>query len=414
MERNRGSRKFFWKILILFVMVMSLMSGMSVFAEEDDLTLVAVSEAEGTDDLVMASGHGRVSIDGSMLYLQASNNSLVDLNFMVNSFGDPADSFEILIYRGPQNALKEVVCTKVDNFSATPGGSKYTYQWNTKDINRYPAGAYTIVVTSYYYTDQGKTVSDVDSLEIKLEDYRLILDRAFAGRMYSIVLGRPATDSELNYWGEKLFNGLITGANTIDGFVNGAEFISKNTSNREYLQVLYRAIFDREAGVSELEFWEQIMDKGVSRNYVLKGFVDSQEFGSLCAEYAIVQGTINLTEGRDFFPLVAGFVNRLYKLTLGREGGAEINYWVDILVKKTRSPQNVAHDFVFSPEFVNMNLGDADFIRIMYRAMMDRDGADSEISYWQGLMIGGMTRETAFACFANSPEFNRIVASYGL
>ena len=125
------NRKFFWKILLL-VTVMGFMMGMSVCAEEEDLTLVSVSGADNVDELVMANGHGRVSIDGSMLSLWATNNSLVELNFIVNSFGDPTDSFEILIYRGTQDALQEVVCSKVDNFSDTPGGEKYTYQWNTK------------------------------------------------------------------------------------------------------------------------------------------------------------------------------------------------------------------------------------------------------------------------------------------
>lgn len=414
MNGKRRSSKIAWKILFL-VAVISLMAGMSVFAEEEDLTLVAVTEAGGMDDLVMANGHGRVSIDGSMLSLRPSNNSLIELNFIVNSFGNPTDSFEILIYRGTQDALKEVVCTKVDNFSETPGGEKYTYQWNTRDINRYPAGPYTIVVTSYYYSDQGKVVSDMDSLEIKLEDYRMILDRSFAGRMYSIVLGRPASDSELTYWGERLFNGLVTGADTIYGFVNSPEFINKHTSNREYLQVLYRAIFDREAGESELEYWQQIMEGGISRNYVLKGFVDSPEFGRLCGEYGILQGTIALKEVRDLYPQIAGFVNRLYKLTLDRDDdGGGINYWVDILVRKTKTPQTVAYGFVHSPEFINKNLSDGDYARIMYRAMMDREGGDAEISYYQELMRGGMTRDKVFSCFANSPEFDAIVFSYGL
>ncbi len=407
-------RNFFWKILFL-VLVTSLMMGMSVCAEEEDLTRVSVSETGDADELVMANGHGRVSIDGSMLSLWATNNSMVELNFLVNSFGDPTDSFEIVIYYGTQDALQGVVCTKVDNFSDTPGGSRYTYRWNTKDVNRYPAGNYTIVVTSYYYSDQGKAVSDVDSLEIKLEDYRMVLDRAFAARMYSLVMGRSASDNELTYWGENLFNGRITGADMIYGFVNSPEFVNRHTSNREYLQVLYRAIFNREAGDSELEYWLQVMDRGISRNFVLKGFVDSPEFGNLCAEYGIVQGTFALSEMRDLYPQVAGFVNRLYKLTLERDDdGSGINYWVNILVKKTGTPQAVAHDFVFSPEFVNKNLGDADFCRIMYRAMMDRDGGDAEISYYQELMRGGMTRESVFSCFVESPEFKRIISSYGL
>lgn len=408
------NKRGFWKILFLAV-VLSLMLGMPAFAEEEDLTLVAVTEADAEDDLVMANGHGRVSIDGSMLSLQASNNSIVELNFIVNSFGDPTDFFEIVIYRGTQESLKEAVCTKVDNFSEKPGGEKYTYNWNTKSIDRYPAGDYTIVVTSYYYSDKGKAVSDVDSLEIKLEDYRLILDRAFVERLYNKVFMRSAEPGGLTYWSERLFNGTVSGADTVAAFVNSPEFINKNTSNREYLLVLYSAIFDRGASESELEYWLNVMDGGVSRSFVLKGFVDSPEFERLCASYSITKGTVTLEEARDLNPRIAGFVNRLYKLIQGREDdGSGINYWVNILVKKQQTPQVVAHGFVFSPEFTNKNLNDEEFVKVMYRALMDREGEAGGVSYYLEHMAKGLTREAVFSGFVNSPEFKSIIASYGL
>lgn len=408
------NKRGFWKILFL-VAVMSLALGMPVFAEEDDLTLVSVTEAEVDDGLVMANGHGQVSIDGSMLSLQASNNSIVQLNFIVNSFGEPTDSFEIVIYRGTQDSMKEVVCTNVGNFSEKPGGEKYTYNWNTTNVSRYPAGEYTVVVTSYYYSDTGKAVSYVDSLEIKLEDYRLLLDRAFVERLYNKVFMRSAEPGGLTYWSERLFNGTVTGAETIEGFVNSPEFINKHTSNREYLLVLYNAIFDRGAAESELQYWLDVLDGGVSRNYVLKGFVDSAEFERLCTSYSINKGTVTLEEARDLNPRIAGFVNRLYRLTLDRQDdGDGINYWVNILQKKTQTPQVVAHGFVFSPEFTNKNLNNEDFIKIMYRALMDREGEPGGINYYLDQMEKGLTREKVFSGFVNSPEFKGIIASYGL
>ncbi len=403
------NKRFFWKILLLTV-VMSFMLGMSAFAEEDDLTLVAVTEAEVTDDLVRANGHGSVSIDGSMSALQASNNSEVELNFLVNSFGDPADYFEILIYRGTA-----VVCSKVDNFSATPGGGKYTYKWNTKDINRYPSGTYKIVVTSYYYSDQGKTVSSEDSLEIYLEDYRLILNRAFVERLYNKVFGRSADPAGLAFYSERLFNGSVSGADTIIGFVDSPEFVNKHTSDTEYLQVLYAAIFDRGAAESELEYWRDIMSSGVSRHYVLKGFVDSPEFQRLCSTYGINKGTVTLTEARDLNPRIAGFVNRLYSLILERvDDGSGINHWVEILLKKQQTPQTVAYGFVFSPEFKNRNLSDEAFVRIMYKALMDREGEAGGVNYYLDQMAKGLTREKVFSGFANSQEFKNIIAYYGI
>lgn len=408
------NKRFFWKTLFL-VAVMSLMIGMTVFAEDEDLTLIAVSELEGADELVMAGGHGRVQIDGSMARLQASNNSIVKLSFIVNSYGDPTDSYEILVYRGNSQSPSNVVYTKVSNFDDSPGMKLYTYEWNTTDINRYPAGTYTIVVTSYYYSDQGKAVSDMDSMEINLEDYRLVQDRAFVERLYNKVFMRSPDADGLAYYSEKLFNGTIGGADTIVSFVNSPEFVNKRTSNREYLQVLYRAIFDREAGESELEYWLEILNGGVSRNYVLKGFVDSPEFAGLCTSYDIKKGEINLTELRDLNPRIAGFVNRLYLLTLDREDdGSGINYWVDILLKKKQTPQTVAHGFVFSPEFTGKNLGDEDFVRILYWAMMDREGEEAGVNYYLEEMRKGLTREKVFQGFANSPEFKSIIASYGL
>lgn len=400
------------KVLFL-VMILSLMMGMTVFAEEDDLTLISVSETVSDDTLVMAS-HGRAWIDGSMNSLQAFNNTTVELKFMVNSVGDPTDSFEILIYQGTQDSNK-VMCSIVQNFSEDPGGSTYTYKWNTSDMNRYPAGNYTIVVTSYYYSDGAKTVQDTDSLEIHLEDYRLFLHRAFVERMYNKVFMRSADADGLVYYSEKLFNRTMSGAEVIIGFVNSPEFVNKHTSNREYLQVLYRAILDREAAESELEYWLEILDGGVSRNYVLKGFVDSPEFGGLCSSYSITQGTVTLNEVRDLNPRIADFVNRQYKLILEREDdGSGINYWVDILVRKAQTPQVVARGFVFSPEFINRNLSDEDFVRIMYRALMDREGEDAGVSYYLENMRNGLTREKVFSGFVNSPEFKKIVASYGL
>lgn len=405
---------FFWKGLIISA-IMCLMMGMTVFAEEDDLTLVEVSEAQESEELVMAGGHGTIQPNPTMYGLVASNNTRIKLLFDVRSFGDPNDYYEILIYKGTDTNAANMVSRKVSSFDEKIGTSSYTFEWNTTDVAKYPAGTYTIVCTAYYYSDLGNAVSNSDSLEVVLEDYRLIQDRAFVERLYNKVFMRTADADGLSYWSERLFNGTSAGADVIVGFVNSPEFINKRTSNREYLQVLYRAIFDREAGEEELEYWLNVLDGGVSRNYVLKGFTDSPEFNNLCISYSIKQGTVTLTEVRDLNPQIAGFVNRLYKLTLDREDdGSGINYWVDILVKKTQTPQVVAHGFVFSPEFKNKNLSDEEFVRIMYRAMMNREGEDAGVNYYLENMKKDMTREKVFGGFANSPEFKSIIASYGL
>lgn len=411
---KRMNKRIIWKILFL-VAALSLALGMTVLAEEEDLTLVSVSDVEDSGDLVMAGGHGRVFIDPAMSLLSMSNNSKINLSFVVNSYADPTDYYEIVIYRGTVLSPSDAVYRKVSSFSENVESKKYVYEWNTTNVGKYPPGIYTIVVTSYYLSDQGNAVNDTDSLEINLEDYRLVLDRAFVERLYNKVFMRSADPDGLTYWSERLYKGLVSGGEVIAHFVTSPEFVNKHTSNREYVQTLYRAVQDREGVEQELAYWLEFLEGGVSRNYVLKGFVDSPEYGRQCASYGITQGTITLTEVRDRNPQIAGFVNRLYRLIQNREDdGSGINYWVNILVKKQQTPQTVAHGFVFSPEFINKNYGDEDFTRIMYRAMLNREGEDAGVQYYMNQMANGLTRERMFWGFANSPEFKGIIASYGL
>ncbi len=118
------------------------------------------------------------------------------------------------------------------------------------------------------------------------------LVRDFVRRMYTVVLNRPAEEQGLNDWTNRLLDGTSNGAQVADGFISSEEFANRNLSNEDYVKVLYRAFFNREADEGGFNVWMNELAKGASRRDVMKGFVHSVEFSDLCAQYGIIRGEI--------------------------------------------------------------------------------------------------------------------------
>ncbi|MCR4647790.1 MAG: DUF4214 domain-containing protein [Lachnospiraceae bacterium] len=115
--------------------------------------------------------------------------------------------------------------------------------------------------------------------------------RAFVGRFYTIILDRPADEAGLKDWTKKLINKEATGSQVAAGFINSHEFQKKKMSDEEYVTKLYRAFFDREPDKAGYEGWLKELKNGKSRDYVLKGFINSAEFNNLCKKYGINAGS---------------------------------------------------------------------------------------------------------------------------
>jgi len=110
---------------------------------------------------------------------------------------------------------------------------------------------------------------------------------AFVTRFYQQCLNRGPDQLGLNNWVNGLNNGSMAGADVAYGFVFSDEFINRNTTNADFVTILYRAFFDREPDPPGYAGWLSDLDNGESRGCILKGFIGSQEFINLCAEYGI-------------------------------------------------------------------------------------------------------------------------------
>ena len=112
---------------------------------------------------------------------------------------------------------------------------------------------------------------------------------------------------------------------------------------------------------------------------------------------------------------VDGFVDRLYSNTLHRSADAAGRaYWVEQLSSKKISGSETANGFINSPEFINQNLNNEQFVTVLYSVFFDRTPSASEVSNWTTAMANGATRAQIIAGFEGSQEWARTCAYYSI
>ena len=238
---------------------------------------------------------------------------------------------------------------------------------------------------------------------------------AFVTRLYKEILGRDADTSGLKEWSEVLKSGRERGAKVAQGFVDSDEFKERNLSDDAYIHALYRTFFGREADSSGLAAWKKVLDSGLSRMHVFRGFAESDEFTEICDRYGIVRGFADLTAPRDQNEGVTTYIVRNYRLCLDREADERgLNDWCDAILSGRNTAKEVAYGFVFSQEFLKKNLSDEEYIRVLYQVFMDREADGPGLSGWRRVLNEGKSREHVFDGFADSVEFTDICNSYGI
>ena len=110
---------------------------------------------------------------------------------------------------------------------------------------------------------------------------------AFVTRFYQQCLGREPDSAGLDGWVNGLLDGSLSGSDVANSFIFSAEFVNRNTSNGEFITILYRAFFGRGPDSVGYNGWISALNAGVSREDALNGFTGSQEFYDLCAGYGI-------------------------------------------------------------------------------------------------------------------------------
>ncbi|MCR4999128.1 MAG: DUF4214 domain-containing protein, partial [Lachnospiraceae bacterium] len=113
----------------------------------------------------------------------------------------------------------------------------------------------------------------------------------YVGRLYTQALGRGYDVDGLNDWCAQI-NANPSRDNIIqvaaNGFFHSEEFQNKGLSNEEYVKVLYHTFLGRDWDDAGLADWVGQLDRGEkTRDEILPGFANSQEFTDIMAQYGL-------------------------------------------------------------------------------------------------------------------------------
>ncbi len=264
-------------------------------------------------------------------------------------------------------------------------------------------------VRTPFYTKNG-----LQNVELRVQ--------SFVARMYTEALGRNAEEEGLQDWTQKLMAQETDGAGIAHGFIESDEFHNRNLTDEAYVTVLYHTFFDREPDEAGYRDWMDSLSAGYSRRYVLRGFVNSDEFGNLCDSFGIIRGTYTITEDEEIpHPVihrekVQAFVTRLYEKCLNREGEpAGIEDWTERIMSGEWEAGDVARiGFFFSEEYQNRARTDEEYVTDMYHAFFDREPDEAGYADWTGQLADGADRLSVIYGFTDSEEFYHLLESYGL
>lgn len=111
----------------------------------------------------------------------------------------------------------------------------------------------------------------------------------FASRIYDDCLQREAEEGGLLFWSLQLTNYEASGSGTMKYFFTSEEFTSKDLSDEEFIERVYRAYMGRESDLTGLVYWVSLLEKGTPREDVLDQFAGSKEFEDICKNYGIAR-----------------------------------------------------------------------------------------------------------------------------
>ena len=307
------------------------------------------------------------------------------------------------------------------SFSDQSMGSITSWEWNFGDgsisTEQNPShtytdpGTYTVTLTVSGPGGSG-TESKTDFIRVRSEVMLLDVE-AFITRFYLLCLDRNPDQTGLDDWVTALLDGTQTGSGVANGFVFSQEFTNKNTTNEEYLQVLYEAFFNRQPDSAGWQGWLDAMNNEASREDVLNGFIYAAEFAELCNEYGIKAFEGHIT--KDQIENVEAFVTRFYQLCLDRDpDAAGLKGWTDNLLNQIQTGADVANGFIYSQEFINKNTTNEGYLTILYKAFFNRDADQAGWDAWIAELNSGRDRGYVLNGFLGSQEFLNLCANYGI
>ncbi|MCR9177792.1 MAG: DUF4214 domain-containing protein [Alphaproteobacteria bacterium] len=228
-------------------------------------------------------------------------------------------------------------------------------------------------------------------------------------RLYQATLAREPDAGGHAGWSTALFEQTNTASEVAGAFVGSQEFqnVYGALNDTAFVALLYQNVLGRAASNAELDAWQANIDGGQSRAQVVLGFSDSVEFRNATTNDAAAYTQSNTDAGW------SDDVYRLYQAALDRAPDlAGFLGWTSALGSGTPFDTAVT-GFVTSVEFQTTYgaLSDEGFVNLLYNNVLGREGDSAGLQGWLDVLAGGGTRESVVQGFSQSPEFVNATAA---
>ena len=234
-------------------------------------------------------------------------------------------------------------------------------------------------------------------------------------RLYVVALGRESDPEGKAFWANEVKTGIRTGGDCAKEFLISPEFLEKNMSTEDFVEVLYKTFFDRASEPEGKAYWVNALDtKSLDKVEVIKCFVNSTEWCNICARYGVKPGN-TLAYATEPSANATEFASRLYTKCLGREAEEDgLKFWSLSLTNLEITGTQAAYQFFTSAEFVGFKTSDEEYIERLYETFMGRASDADGMAFWLKELEDGKTRDDILYGFAGSKEFTEICNTYGI
>ena len=214
---------------------------------------------------------------------------------------------------------------------------------------------------------------------------------AFVQSFYKGLLKRNGDAIGLNDWVGKLLAGTVSGTNVALGFIGSNEMTGKTLTDAEYVSLMYNVALGRTPSAAEVASWTKYLDYGCTRDYIVYGFLNSQEFKTKCANAGVSYTPYAVTNLCDQNPNVTKFVNDQYKYLLGRTkaSAAELNNFISQLNSGKLTGTSLTLTVIGSTEARNYinSISNKKKVKNVYQSLLGRAPSDANITEWANYII---------------------------
>lgn len=113
----------------------------------------------------------------------------------------------------------------------------------------------------------------------------------FIKNSYEYILGRRYDDEGLKYWKDQLTSKNKGALDLINQFLSLEEFKTRKLSDQQFIEIIYKVLFDREAEKDGLNYWNSIYQKDKSSNRMVNlvlNIADDKEFLSKIKDMNVI------------------------------------------------------------------------------------------------------------------------------